>query len=183
MYLCVRGIKSGQQISLTQIHDISLSWLDTPNTQIHDISLSWLDTPSTKIHDISRCHVFFCYGVSVPSQDSERSCFCVLGYLLQVWTVRCHLFTPNTQIHDISLSWLDTPNAQIDDIRPSRLGTDTLRHKYMPSHCPDLVQIHHNRQIHLCVRGIKSGQWDVMYLSVMVYLYQVRTVRWHVFVS
>ena len=26
-----------------------------------------------------RCHVFVCYGVSVPSQDSEMSCICALG--------------------------------------------------------------------------------------------------------
>ena len=36
--------------------------------------------------------------------------------------------------------------------------------------------------MYLCVSGIKAGQLDVMYLSVMVYLYQVRTVRCHVFV-
>ena len=29
-------------------------------------------------------------GVSVPSQNSEMSCICVLGY--QVRTVRCHVF-------------------------------------------------------------------------------------------
>jgi hypothetical protein len=83
------------QISLTQIHDISLSWLD-------------------------------------PSQDSERSCFCVLGYLFQVWTVRCHVFVHygyqlrTVKCHDISLSWLgtDIPNTQIHDISLSWLGTD-----------------------------------------------------------
>ena len=37
----------------TQIHDLSLSWFDTPNTQIHDHSLSWFDTPNTQIHDLS----------------------------------------------------------------------------------------------------------------------------------
>ena len=25
-----------------------------------------------------RCHLFVCYGVSVPSQDSEMSCICAL---------------------------------------------------------------------------------------------------------
>jgi hypothetical protein len=38
-------------------------------------------------------------GVSVPSQDSEISCICVLGVSNQEGTD-----TPNTQIHDISLS-------------------------------------------------------------------------------
>jgi hypothetical protein len=26
-----------------------------------------------------RCHIFVCYGVSVPNQDSEMSCICALG--------------------------------------------------------------------------------------------------------
>jgi hypothetical protein len=77
--------------------------------------------------------MYFCIRGS--SQDSEMSCICVLG-------------VSNTQIHDISLSWLgtDTPNTQIHDISLSWLETP----KY------------------LCVRGIKSGQWDVMYLCVRV---------------
>jgi hypothetical protein len=90
--ICVLGVSSrDSEISCVltdtpnaQIHDISLSWIgtDIPNTQIHDIWLSWLvtDTPNAR------------YGVSVPSQDSEMACICVLGYLFQVWTVRCHLF-------------------------------------------------------------------------------------------
>jgi hypothetical protein len=36
------------------------------------------------------------------------------------------LDTPNTQIHDCSLSWLDTPNTQIHDCSLSGLDTYTL---------------------------------------------------------
>jgi hypothetical protein len=34
--------------------------------------------------------------------------------------------TPNTQVHDRSLSWLDTPNTQIHDRSLSWLDTCTL---------------------------------------------------------
>ena len=34
--------------------------------------------------------------------------------------------TPNTQIHDRSLSWFDTPNTQIHDRSLSYFGTGTI---------------------------------------------------------
>jgi hypothetical protein len=57
----------------------------------------------------------------VRSQQSERSCICVLGLLGKI-------NNPNTQIHDRSLSWLGTgkinnPNTQIHDRSHSWLGT------------------------------------------------------------
>jgi hypothetical protein len=41
----------------TQIHDQSLSCLDTPNTQIHDQSLSWLGTGTSIKSDGATPHV------------------------------------------------------------------------------------------------------------------------------
>ena len=35
------------------------------------------------------CHVFVCYGVSVPSQDSEISCIFVLGVSSQDSEMSC----------------------------------------------------------------------------------------------
>jgi hypothetical protein len=56
----------------------------------------------------------------VPSQESERSCICVLAIMY---------YTPNTQIHDHILSWLGTG-----------LVTIPLTHKYMTAHFPGLAQ-------------------------------------------
>jgi hypothetical protein len=78
--------------------------------------------------------------VTVPSQESEWSCICVLGLsmlymcLLSIEVTvpsqeRYNMDNPNTQIHDHSLSWLgavtsiksrhrynmDNPNTQIHD--------------------------------------------------------------------
>jgi hypothetical protein len=75
--------------------------IDTPNIQIHDRSLSWLGTDtSLKILDFivlyseygkfhhKRIKINLLYKtmksrifkeVSVPSQESERSCICMLG--------------------------------------------------------------------------------------------------------
>jgi hypothetical protein len=58
-------------------------------------------------------------GVSVPSQDSEMSCICVLGEPSQdsQMSCICVLGVPSQDSH-ISLSLLgtDTPNTQIHDI-------------------------------------------------------------------
>jgi hypothetical protein len=94
--------------------------------------------------------------VPVSSQESERSCICVLGL------VKClyhrHFTKPNTQIHDRSLSWLDT-------------GTSvSLTHKYMT--LTFLASYRHcskpNTQINDCYWSacIKPGKWAVMYLCV-----------------
>ena len=41
------------------------------------------------------------------------------------------LDTPNTQIHDRSLSWLDTPNTQIHDRSLSRRNTISLLGRHL----------------------------------------------------
>jgi hypothetical protein len=61
--------------------------------------------------------------LSVPSQDSEMSC---IHLIVLTWSPNTQIHdislsrlgtdTTNTQIHDISLSWLDTPNTKIHDI-------------------------------------------------------------------
>jgi hypothetical protein len=112
MYLCVRGIEFSSFYDFycifemfrrcgifgfsfhlspnTQIHDRSLSWLDTPNTQIHDRSLSWLDTPNTQIHDRSLSWLGIDTSIksggvklvswvqTSPSSEMMRSCKCLL---------------------------------------------------------------------------------------------------------
>jgi hypothetical protein len=121
----------------TQIHDHSLSWLDTdtliksrhrynmnnPNTQIHDHSLSWLDclffikvsvssqeSEWSCICVLGLSMLYLCLlfiEVTVPSQEREWSCICVLG-LSMLYLCLLFINNPNTQIHDHSLSWLDT---------------------------------------------------------------------------
>ena len=69
---------------------------------------------------------------------------------------RGNIDTPNTQIHDRSLSWLGTPNTQIHDRSLSWLGTGLvtipLTHKYMTVHFPGLV---HALQLKVAVLGIE----------------------------
>jgi hypothetical protein len=77
--------------------------------------------------------MYLCVRESVPSLDSQMSCICALGV--------------SSQDNEMSCICVLGPD----------LVLISLTHKYMTSHCPDLVPI-------------------------LVYLYQVRTVRWHVFV-
>jgi hypothetical protein len=52
-------------IPLTQIHDRSIYWLDTPNTQIHDHSIYWLGTDTS----IKRYGNKVVYGSKPPLSD------------------------------------------------------------------------------------------------------------------
>jgi hypothetical protein len=69
----------------------------------------------------------FVLGASVPSQDSEMSCICVL---------------------EISSQDLDSLTHKYMTSHCPDLALIPLTHKYMTSHGPDLVQIPHNTQIH-----------------------------------
>jgi hypothetical protein len=70
----------------------------------------------------------------VPSQENDWSCICVLGVSLPslyqarkvIGWYRLGNDTPNTQIHDHSLSWLGTG-----------LVTIPLTHRYMTNQFPD----------------------------------------------
>jgi hypothetical protein len=64
--------------------------------------------------------MYLCDRVSVPSQDGEMSCICVLGV-----SVYKYMTSHSPDLVQILLT-----------------------HKYMTSHFPDLVQIPHNTQIH-----------------------------------
>jgi hypothetical protein len=59
--------------------------------------------------------------------------------------------TPNTQIHARPLSWLDTPNTQT----PGKVGG----HVFVLG-----VSSQESGRPCICIRGIKSGKWAVMYL-------------------
>jgi hypothetical protein len=85
----------------------------------------------------------------VPRQKSDWSCICVLGVSLPSLhkdrKVSGHVYdTPNTHIHDHSLSWFDTPSTHIHDLTLSWLGTGLATipptHIYMTTNFPGLVQ-------------------------------------------
>ena len=48
-----------------------------------------------------------------------------MGLLVRKMLERVKMDTPNTHVHDRSLSWLDTPNTHVHDPSLSWLGTDT----------------------------------------------------------
>jgi hypothetical protein len=109
-------------------------------THTQDGSLSWLGTGTLLRHIHMTAHFLglVCLNkVPVPSQESERSCVCVLmKYLYQAKKVSRHVcvlmkswyrYFIKTHTHDASLSWPGT-------------GT-LLRHTHMTAHFLGLVQV------------------------------------------
>jgi hypothetical protein len=127
-------------IPITHIHDLSLTWLDTSNTNTWPLTyLAWYLkhkymtshlpglVPLTHIHDLSLTLCFvdrlsfctFSFGYCVVCSSSIYGFWLPLWYLqtLLHWSARTYMtshlsgLVPLTQMHDISLTWLDTYNT------------------------------------------------------------------------
>jgi multisubunit Na+/H+ antiporter MnhB subunit len=166
--------------------------MDNPNTQIHDHSLSWLDTdtliknrhrynmdnPSICVLGLSMLYLCLLFiQVSVSSQESEWSFICVLGLSM---LYLCLLFievTVPSQESEWSCIWynMDNPNTQIHDHSLSWLDTDTLiksRHRYNMDNPNTQINVsvssQESQRSCICVLGLSMLYLCLLFIKVTV---------------
>jgi hypothetical protein len=110
-------------IHIPQYSEMSCVWVWELTEPRQDIEISYICVLGVSSQDSQMSWICV---LGVPNQDSEMSYMTShcpdlvqISLIHKYMTSHCADFgtdTPNTQIHDISLSWFGTPNTQIHDI-------------------------------------------------------------------